>query len=292
MSSPSLRESRFGSYVASTAIGCGGMGVVYRARHQTTGLEVALKTIRAPAVELVAAFRREVQVLAQLEHPGIVRIIEHDFSADVPWYAMELVEGRSLAALLQRGWSASDVDGDLGPAYVSTLALEPAVARPLSAPVSSNRGPSYFSTARAELIRLARRICEALAFLHERGLVHRDLKPENVLVRPSGEPVLVDFGLVATFSGHVGRDVLDFADAGGTFAYMAPEQKLGRFVDARADLFSLGCILYECITGELPFGPLGARDFDVEAPRSSTLSPEVPAELDTLVARLLAGNPR
>src|SRR6185312_13837620 len=105
-----------------------------------------------------------------------------------------------------------------------------------------------------ELCRITRRLCEALAYIHGEGVVHRDLKPENVLVRADGQPMLVDFGLVVEHSGAAGREVLDVeAMLAGTAAFMAPEQIFGELVDARADVFALGCMLYESLAGRLPF---------------------------------------
>src|SRR4029450_4632847 len=103
-----------------------------------------------------------------------------------------------------------------------------------------------------------------LAFLHAHGLVHRDLKPDNILIQPDGNPVLVDFGIVGQFGDKAGREVLKLERTAGTLAYMAPEQAMGRLVDARAALFSLGCILYECIVGEPPYGASGLYDLSLE----------------------------
>jgi hypothetical protein len=147
-----------------------------------------------------------------------------------------------------------------------------------------------------ELCRVTRRLCEALAYIHGEGIVHRDLKPANVFVRPGGQPTLVDFGLVVEHSGTGGREVLDVeAIHAGTAAYMAPEQIEGELVDARADLFALGCMLYESLTGRLPF-PKDLydrkRSWTAQLRPPSRMAPAVPEAVDALVLGMLERDPR
>ncbi len=261
------------------------MGVVDLARHCRTGQIVALKSVRLRSPKLIASFRREVHALASLSHPGIVRIFDHGVVDGMPWYAMELVDGQTLA---RRMAGPSAPLADYTAPHRSTERSESST-QPAGL-IESSHGPMSL----AEVCALFQPICRALGFLHCHGLVHRDLKPENILLRPSGAPVLVDFGLVAQCGGSASREVLELADAGvGTVAYMAPEQRLGRFVDARADLFSLGCILYECLTGILPFGTMGPRSLASESPPlPSSKNAEIPPQLDTIVLGLLAKDPR
>lgn len=280
----------FGPYAVEETIGSGAMGIVYRARHSSTRETVALKTLRTRAPAVLASFRREVHILAGLRHPNIARILDQGVTHGAPWFTMELVEGRSLRRLLRprqgQTEAAADTEaaggirtvGDTDTFTTSTplAGIEPAAADRL--PVD-------------KAVRLAIPICRGLAFLHGRGVVHRDLKPENILIRDDGTPVLVDFGLVFPFGG-AGRDVLELADAGsGTFAYMAPEQRSERFVDARADLFSLGCVLYEALTGTLPYGPRGVHELAPEPLSPSAIVPGIPAALESLILRLLTRNP-
>jgi serine/threonine protein kinase/tetratricopeptide (TPR) repeat protein len=283
-----------GPYEVEARIGSGGMGVVYRGRHRLTGKPAALKTVHVALPEQIAAFRREVQVLAELEHPGIVRIIEQGLSSGTPWYAMELVEGRPLSALL-RGPLASETEVVLGSSQRGTAPLTEdlrprrpgAAAAPQSGERYRDRPPL------TELLGIVRQVCKALGFLHAHGLVHRDLKPDNILIQPDGNPVLVDFGIVGHFGDKAGREVLKLTRSAGTLAYMAPEQAMGRLVDARADLFSLGCILYECIVDELPFGPSGLYDPSLPSPPvPSNRVDGVSPELDRLVMGLLAKDVR
>lgn len=144
---------------------------------------------------------------------------------------------------------------------------------------------------------LLRRLCAPLAFLHGNGLVHRDLKPENVFIRPDGQPVLVDFGIAARSGG--AREVLEVGGSVvGSEAYMAPEQIRGDFVDARADLYALGCILYEALTGQPPFvASRSAGGVPHQHLRRAPVPPSrvvegLPPELDALVLRLLAKRPQ
>nr|QKW93877.1 serine/threonine-protein kinase PknK [Vitiosangium cumulatum] len=144
---------------------------------------------------------------------------------------------------------------------------------------------------------LLRRLCAPLAFLHGNGLVHRDLKPENVFIRPDGGPVLVDFGIAAQSGG--AREVLQVGGSVvGSEAYMAPEQIRGDFVDARTDLYALGCILYEAVTGQPPFvASRSAGGVLHQHLRRQPLPPSrvvegLPPELDALVSRLLAKRPQ
>jgi eukaryotic-like serine/threonine-protein kinase len=284
-----------GPYLVEARIGSGGMGVVYRARHARTGALAALKTVPVDSTEQLAAFRREAQVLAGLHHPGIVRILDDGISGDTAWYAMDLVQGRPLSTLL-RGPLASETEVVSGTLSRETAALtEDVDRRETSASrlrVAAVKEPHDLPPL-LELLHVVRKVCKALGFLHSHGLVHRDLKPENILIRPDGAPVLVDFGIVGQFGGSRGREVLLLTRSAGTLAYMAPEQASGLFTDARADLFSLGCILYECIVGRLPFGTSGLYDLSLPLPPAPSSSmPGIAPELDELVMGLLAKDPR
>lgn len=146
-------------------------------------------------------------------------------------------------------------------------------------------------------LELAERLCDVLAYLHGEGMVHRDLKPDNVLVDRDARPVLLDFGLVTHATGRVGRESFDEVQTlgAGTAPYIAPEQILGELVDARADLYALGCILYEMVDGRPPFQGTVAQVFkqhlfDKHAALREA-HPWVPAALDELIDALLAKRP-
>jgi tetratricopeptide (TPR) repeat protein len=233
---------------------------VYRGLHERTSQAAAVKTVRVPRAELLLSIRREIHALLRASHPGVVRIVEAGLQDAEPWFAMEIVEGRSLRQLVgAAGGRPEPLEG---------------------------------------LLTVVRRLCAPLAYLHGEGLVHRDLKPENVLIRPDGMPVLVDFGLMSQCGGELSRESLaEGGGAVGTPHYMAPEQIRGELVDARADLYALGCILHELLTGQPPFP--GASGQDVlrrhleEAPRPpSELVEGIPPELDEIVLGLLSKRPR
>jgi len=245
-----------GPYRILEVLGQGGMGVVYRAEHVRTGEAVALKTVRRVSEGMLANIRREIHALSVIRHPGVVRIVAQGVSGGLPWYAMELLRERTLRDCLR----------------------------------DSVAGPE----ARRRLLGVIRRLCSPLAFLHGKGIVHRDLKPENVFVREDGTPVLVDFGLASHSFGTRGREVLE-ADGQliGSALYMAPEQILGELVDARADLYALGCILYECATGSPPFKGPRVLYQHVKGPvvPPSVLADDVPRALEDLILHLLRKAP-
>ncbi|XYH94989.1 protein kinase domain-containing protein [Sorangium sp. So ce1128] len=244
-------------YTIERQAGKGGIGTVYRARDAASGAPVAIKVLREPTEEKRSRFAREARALAALSHPCIVQYIAHGQTPDGELYlVMEWLKGEDLGARLSRG------------------RLEPASA-----------------------LRLLARVAEGLAFAHAHGVVHRDVKPQNIFL-PDGEierATIVDFGLArladATSSlTRTGATV-------GTPSFMAPEQVIGEGeVDARADIYSLGCVLFACLTGRPPFTaahPLAllARVVFEEAPRPSALAAGLPRELDAFVMRLLAKRP-
>jgi serine/threonine-protein kinase len=213
-------------YRIEQLLGRGGMGAVYRARDMRLDRLVALKVVRAELLgdpEARLRFRREAQIVARLQHPSIVSVFDYGTFADGGAYlVMELVPGEDLRRVLQR-------EGR----------LEPRRALPILSAV-----------------------CAAIEAAHRDGVLHRDLKPENILL-PGGAVAakVLDFGVAKVMSDRGGQSIGDTAtlvtSAGmivGTPAYMAPEQFHGAAPDARTDVFSLGVIAYEMLSGELPFG--------------------------------------
>ena len=226
-------------------LGRGGMGYVYRARQKKLDRIVALKVI-APDPEkrsdFASRFAREAQALALLNHPNLVTVYDYGQDGDFGWLLMEYVEGSNLRDLIRGG------------------KLEP-----------------------AEALALIPRICDALQFAHDRGVVHRDVKPENILVDRQGGVKIADFGLAKLIGSPTALvSLTGTQQVLGTFRYMAPEQ-LDRplDVDHRADIYSLGVVFYEMLTGEIPMGR-----FDPPS-RHSTASTEV----DDVVLRALERAP-
>jgi len=274
------------------------MGLVYEAVHVASGAHVAVKTVGAVKSRALAGLRAEILALKEIHHPGVVRILDEGLEEGLPWYAMELLTGKTLGRLNQDTWAAK-----LGalPETVSTLlASDPSIASPSTAQDAFRDEhadvypvPVLDETALKTVLNLYFRICQPLEHIHGRGLIHRDLKPTNVFIRPDGHPVLMDFGLVSrTASGlEIGSRIL------GSAPYISPEAIRGGYVDGRADLYSLGCMLYESLTGRLPFR--GASTAEVvekhlndTPPAPSTRVGGIPQALDDLVQSLLAKRPR
>jgi TolB-like protein/Flp pilus assembly protein TadD/predicted Ser/Thr protein kinase len=246
-------------YLVERELGQGGMATVYLARDRKHDRLVALKVLRP---ELAASlgperFLREIRFAAGLQHPHILPIFDSGESDGRLWYTMPYVEGPSLRDRLREQ---------------APLPIE-------------------------EAIRLAREVALALDHAHRRGVVHRDIKPENILLS-EGQALVADFG-IARALGAAGSGTETLTQAGvalGTPMYMSPEQASADVADARSDLYSLGCTLYELLTGSPPFTGATAqavvmKRFTEPAPSLRTARPEVAAELDRAVARALERDP-
>ncbi|NUP05938.1 MAG: protein kinase [Polyangiaceae bacterium] len=280
------------------------MGVVYRAQHETTGVRVALKTVQVEGESLVAGVRREIRALGALDHPGVVRIVDDGTDRGVPWYAMEILEGPTLRQL-HRDRVATPITRS-GP----RSEFQEAATRPISPElvIGERRdtveptGPTRFlpidgGDRLQTALSIVRTLCRTLAFVHGKGIVHRDLKPDNVIMVEGRGPVILDFGIAVRSMGASSRETLDSAGRPiGSPAYMAPEQIRGDIVDSRADLYAVGCMLFEIVTGRVPFeneqlSSILSRKVHGEAPSPRAFVPTISDDLEQLVVRLLARRP-
>tara|TARA_R110002072_G_scaffold107517_1_gene233861 strand:+ start:8118 stop:11543 length:3426 start_codon:yes stop_codon:yes gene_type:complete len=223
-----------GPYRLLERIGKGGMGEVYLAEQQSPQRRVALKLLRSGHLLFTRSrerFRREIDAIAQLDHPGICPLFDAGETDGVPFLAMRYVEGETLAQHIATRRSNSLSQASTG------------VARAID---STGR------EAVLEIVLLVEKLARALHHAHEKGLVHRDVKPGNVMITPEGEPVLLDFGLALTNVGDHSSLTLS-GDLVGTPSYMSPEQVMGdRDIDRRTDVYSLGATLYEALTLRCP----------------------------------------
>ncbi len=256
-----IRE-RISRYRLLEEIGEGGMGVVYRARDEHLGRDVALKVLRSVSgADDVARkrFRREARALSLLSHPSISTVFDFDSYDGIDFLVMELVEGNRLEDRIRQG--------------------------PLS---------------EREVADVGAQIAEALASAHEQGIIHRDLKPGNVIVTPKGRVKLLDFGLALLCPGSIPstetRSLTDTGQVAGTLAYMSPEQLLGQEVNERSDLYSLGVLMFEAVTGRRPFTATLSTALINEilnrpAPAAGSFGVAVSRNLESLLSALLEKDP-
>jgi eukaryotic-like serine/threonine-protein kinase len=251
-----------GHYKILDRIGEGGIGEVYRARDMRLGRTVAIKVLRREIANdpvQRARFLEDARAAAALSHPNIASLDHIGDDQGQTYLVFEYASGQTLNAVV--------------------------AGRPLN----PRRAIEY-----------AVQIADALADIHAQGMVHQDLKPDNIIITSKGAAKLLDVGLASWTTGGAARqqaarnaEVLDAATAVGTAAYMSPEQALGGAFDHRTDVFSLGVVLFEMLTGRLPFavdtpGAIPLHIMQSTAPGPSVGDPTVPPEIDPIVGRMLA----
>jgi len=257
-----------GSYQITAKVAVGGMGTVYKAEHTLIGKQAAVKVLHPELrgnEDVVQRFFHEAKATTQIKHPGIVEVFDFGYLPEGDGYiVMEFLEGESLAGRLKH------------------------------TPIMDEGEAAY----------LLRSVCSALAAAHAKGIIHRDLKPDNIFLCPDpdspvGErPKILDFGIAKLNMGLTGdRNATKTGAVMGTPTYMSPEQCKGvGAVDHRADLYSLGCIYYECVAGRPPFTDMGAGELIgahvyVEPVKPSTCGAKISEAAENLIMSLLAKNP-
>jgi serine/threonine protein kinase/tetratricopeptide (TPR) repeat protein len=290
---PPEPEKRLGDFEIGPEIGRGGMGVVYEARQISLQRKVALKVLPFAAMwdhKQIARFQNEAQAAAQLHHPNIVPVFAVGQERGVHFYAMQLIQGRSLDAVLME--LRRDLSDRPEQAQISTQVHQSTAQSMLSSEMLSSGWAAGQSQYCRAIATLGIQAANALQYAHECGVVHRDIKPSNLLLDGHNKLWITDFGL-ARLQDSPG--VTGTGDVVGTLRYMSPEQASSQhaLVDPRTDIYALGATLYELLTlrpafpGEDRQAVLQAIiNSEPTAPRS--LNPEVPLDLETIVLQAMA----
>lgn len=253
-----VNEALAGRYVAEREVGKGAAARVYRA-HDAKGTVVALKVLHPELLVSSAAerFLREMRLVGELDHPHIARLVDSGNAGWLVYYVMPFVEGPSLRE-----------------------ALDQRKALPVP-----------------EVMQLAQDLLSALDHAHSRGLIHRDVKPENIILSPTDGAILLDFGIARAMATTAAERLTVSGMTVGTAAYMSPEQVLATTeLDQRSDIYSLGCVLYECLAGEPLYAGLNdslvmQRQVAGTPPDLAATRPDLPAPLERVVQRALAKRP-
>ena len=261
-SSPQEGGERFGPYLVLEELGRGGQGIVYLAEDTRLRRKVALKILDSKTVstEALRRLHREARIAAAIDHPGICRVLDVQLTDRAAYVAMQFIPGRTLADLIQET-RCSAADADLG-----------------------------------DVVALVEAVADALGTAHGVGVVHRDVKPSNVMVKPDGQPVLLDFGL-ARLDGPEEQAITKAGTICGSPGYMAGEQIAGERIDARTDVHALGVVLYEYLTRQRPYEGDSAAEVHAAIlagarrdPRR--LRPDIPGDLATIVETAMAREPQ
>jgi serine/threonine protein kinase len=288
-------------YRIERELGRGGMGIVYQAFDIERGVRVALKALTQSDAINIYRLKNEFRQLSDLSHPNLVSLHELTFDGEQWFFTMELIDGVSFDEFVAGG-PISPRQRVSGPQ--ETMAGRARVVRDPSVTLSQPglQTPGVLPRTQCDLTRLRAALAQlvaAISSLHEAGKLHRDIKPSNVLVTPEGRVVVLDFGLVAS-STRVDQDNQDpertiGGNVFGTPAYMSPEQAAGEPITPASDWYSVGCILYEALTGRLPFDgtvlQILKQKETQEPARPSEIQSGIPEDLDQLCSTLLRRKP-
>ncbi|HWL93155.1 MAG TPA: serine/threonine-protein kinase [Phycisphaerae bacterium] len=287
---PGSRLPAFAGFTVLQELGRGGMGAVYLARQESLGgRPVALKVLPQSAGLSSRArdrFLVEARAIAKLRHPNVVAVHDVVQQDGVCAYAMEWVDGTSLASLIDFLTAQFTAGG--------TRTRDGATMEHIRAGLGNEAGLNEASPV-VFFVRIGLAMARALAVVHKAGLLHRDVKPSNILLRRDGTPLLADFGLVKDADSSLHTQAGQFA---GTVAYAPPEQLRGETeaIDARSDVYALGVTLYHALALKLPFearepaGMLRRIEFGAALPLRA-VNPRVPRDLETIVAAAMEADP-
>ena len=290
------RQQILGDFRLLREVGRGGMGVVYEAHELSLGRRVALKVLPFVAVldpHQLKRFKMEAQITACLHHTHIVPVFSVGCERGVYYYAMQYIEGRSLASIVRelRQYSNHEIPTNEKDNRSPKTGLSDLTKRLLTAR----------STHSSEFVRSVTQLCiqaaDALQYAHDMGVVHRDIKPSNILLDEQGHLWITDFGL-AQYRTNTATVLTRPGDVLGTIRYMSPEQVAGRntIVDHRADIYALGATLFELLSLEPVFAHQERHrlmnSIEMDEPRSlHSLNPAVPKDLETIVLKAIAKDP-
>lgn len=288
-------------------LGAGSFGVVYEAVDKDTGERLALKTLNHASADALARFKQEFRALAGIVHPNLVTLYRLHSIDDKRFFTMQFVDGVDFVSWVRHSEPAPAIPtptpDPTGPRTNQVASTSPATIditgrqrrqRASAPPAQIEAAPPQVSRMCDEhrLRRALVGLVRGVQALHDHGKLHRDIKPSNVLVTPEGQTVILDFGLVIDLQRQQRGERTVLA---GTPAYMSPEQAAGQPMNEASDWYSIGCMLFEAITGQLPFqgdmsAMLQARQ-TTDGPSPSQRTPDVPEDLDALCANLLKLRP-
>lgn len=249
-----------GRYDIKEILGAGGMGVVYRAFDRELQEPIAIKTLKTEAMASGAAldrFKQEIRLARRIAHRNVVRTYDLGEQNGMYYLTMEYVEGTSLKQLI----------------------------------VSRGKLPVEVT------LTVGKQLCRALEVAHAEGVIHRDIKPQNIVVEPNGFLKVMDFGIARLANPPKGKGLTEAGTAIGTPDYMSPEQLSGLELDSRSDLYAAGVVLFECLTGRLPFEAdttwaLVAKHLEEEPPDPRLSTPDVPGALAVVILKAMAKDPK